>query len=115
MNYLKALISNEKTDILFIGYQAAGTPGRTIQQYGPENGYVYLNGERFIINAQTHTLSGYSAHADQHNLLNFIKGIRVKPKEVRIVHGDNEAKEAFAEKVKQLLPRSKIRIPSNAG
>lgn len=115
MNYLKALISSEQTDILFIGYQAAGTPGRTIQQYGPENGYVTLDGERHTINAQIHTLSGYSAHADQRNLLNFIKGIRVRPKEVRIVHGDNDAKEAFAREVKQLLPRSKILIPSNAG
>jgi metallo-beta-lactamase family protein len=45
-----------------------------------------------------HTISGYSAHADQSNLVNFIKRIRHKPEKVIIVHGDVEAKKALAEK-----------------
>ncbi len=43
-----------------------GTPGRDIQQFAKiDNGYVVLDGARFDINASVHTLSGYSAHADQ--------------------------------------------------
>ncbi|WP_242479101.1 hypothetical protein [Lamprobacter modestohalophilus] len=38
MNYLKALLGDPRHDILFVGYQAAGTPGRDIQRYGPRGG-----------------------------------------------------------------------------
>nr|WP_308443315.1 MBL fold metallo-hydrolase RNA specificity domain-containing protein [Shewanella morhuae] len=41
-------------------------------------------------------MSGYSAHADQHNLINFVKRMHHKPTHIRIVHGDNEAKQALA-------------------
>ena len=51
--------------MLLVGHQAAGTPGRVIQQYGPRGGYVELDGERYDIRARIHTLGGYSAHADQ--------------------------------------------------
>lgn len=69
VNYLKALIINKNTDILFVGYQAKGTTGKNIKKYGSPkykklNGYVELDGERYTIEAQVHALSGYSAHAD---------------------------------------------------
>jgi metallo-beta-lactamase family protein len=111
INYLKALIEDKRTDILFIGYQAAGTPGRVIQKYG-QHGYVKLDEKRYEIKAGIHTLSSYSAHADQRNLLNFIKRIRIKPKEIRIVHGDSDAKQSFAQKVKTLLPSAQVLIPT---
>jgi len=88
VNYLKALVTDERNDILFVGYQAKGTPGRDIQKYGGNNGYVELDGKRYTIKAGVHTLSGYSAHADQQNLINFVKRMRVKPKEIQIVHED---------------------------
>ncbi|KZZ41220.1 MBL fold hydrolase, partial [Oleiphilus sp. HI0118] len=69
VNYLKALIRDKRTDVLFVGYQAAGTPGRDIQNYGPRGGYVMLDGERYSIAAQVHTIGGYSAHADQKDLI----------------------------------------------
>jgi Cft2 family RNA processing exonuclease len=43
-----------------------------------------------------HTLEGYSAHADQKDLLNFIDRMRRKPRQVRLVHGDERAKQALA-------------------
>ncbi|SDM92675.1 metallo-beta-lactamase family protein [Geoalkalibacter ferrihydriticus] len=95
VNYLKALLAEPATDVLFVGYQAAGTPGRAIQQYGPRGGYVTLDGKRYDIRAQVHTLSGYSAHADQRNLLNFIKRMRRRPKLVHLVHGEAQAKAAL--------------------
>ncbi len=92
VNYLKALIEDKRTDILFVGYQAQGTAGRDIQAYGARNGYVELEGRRYTINASVHTISGYSAHAGQKDLLNFVTRMRRQPKEIRIVHGDVEAK-----------------------
>ena len=47
------------------------------------------------------TLSGYSAHADQQGLLRFVLGMRKRPQQVRIVHGDNEAKQALQQAFQQ--------------
>ncbi len=102
VNYLKALLGDPRTDILFAGYQAAGTPGRDIQKYGPTGGYVVLDGRKYVINAKICTLSGYSAHADQKNLVNFVRRIHVGPQEIRLVHGDPEAKAALAEQLDML-------------
>lgn len=93
VNYLKALLGDPRTDVLFVGYQAAGTPGRDIQRYGPEGGYVMLEGDQVEIKAGVYSVSGYSAHADQKDLLNFIRRMRHKPREVRLVHGDEAAKQ----------------------
>src|SRR5690606_140973 len=64
VNYLKAMLHDPRHDVLFVGYQAAGTPGGAIQRHGPRGGYVDLDGERIDIRAAIHTLAGYSAHAD---------------------------------------------------
>ncbi|WP_027852248.1 MBL fold metallo-hydrolase RNA specificity domain-containing protein [Marinobacterium litorale] len=92
VNYLKAMLNNPKHAVLFVGYQAQGTPGRDIQQYGPQGGYVWLDDERIDIRARIETISGYSAHADKNDLINFVAGIKQRPLEIRIVHGDNQAK-----------------------
>lgn len=76
--YIKAPIEDPCTDIVFAGYQAKGTPGRLIQQYGPKKGYVGYDHKRYTINAGFYTLSGYSVHAGQNSLLQFDKGIRKK-------------------------------------
>jgi len=104
VNYLKALIEDERHDILFVGYQAEGTPGRDILEYGPRGGYVALDGQRYTIRAGVEVISGYSAHADQNDLLNFVKRMRVKPHEIRLVHGDAVAKRVLQEKLRHRFP-----------
>lgn len=100
VNYLKALLPDPRTDVLFVGYQAIGTPGRDIQRYGPTGGYVDLDGERVWIKAQVHTLGGYSAHADQKELMEFVATAEHLG-QVRLVHGDAPAKEALAKKLRE--------------
>ncbi|MCC5879380.1 MAG: MBL fold metallo-hydrolase [Idiomarina sp.] len=95
MNYLKALLPDPRTDVLFVGYQAEGTPGRAIQAYGPRGGYVDLDDERVWIKAEIHTLGGYSAHADQQELIEFVRGADYV-NDIRLVHGDEKAKHALA-------------------
>ncbi|GAB3478938.1 MBL fold metallo-hydrolase RNA specificity domain-containing protein [Marinomonas epiphytica] len=96
VNYLKALIADKRNDILFVGYQAAGTPGRDILRYhNKPGGYVEFDGTRLPIHAKVTQISGYSAHAGQRDLLNFIKRMRVKPQKVHIVHGDEKAKQSL--------------------
>lgn len=110
VNYLEEFLPNKTTDVLFVGYQAYGTLGRDIQHYGPKSGYVYIEGKRVDIKAGVHTISGYSAHADQQGLINFVKRMRYKPAHIKIVHGDTQAKEKLAEKYQALLPEVKIEI-----
>jgi metallo-beta-lactamase family protein len=111
VNYLKALLGDARTDILFVGYQARGTPGRDIQQWGPQGGYVLLDGERYVIRAGVHSLAGYSAHADRNNLMNFVKRMRKKPREIRLVHGDEDAKSALREGLLEIAPQANVVIP----
>lgn len=96
VNYLKAMLGDPRHNVIFTGYQARGTPGQAIQQYGPVGGYVDLDGERFDIRAGITTLGGYSAHADQAGLAGFITRMRHWPEEVRLVHGEGGAKQALA-------------------
>ncbi|AHL76135.1 metallo-beta-lactamase [Stutzerimonas stutzeri] len=96
VNYLKAMLSDSRHNVLFVGYQAAGTPGRAIQSYGPQGGYIDLEGERLDIRAGISSIGGYSAHADQEGLVTFVTGMRRRPSHIRIVHGEEKAKQALA-------------------
>jgi len=100
VSYLKQFLNEETADLIFVGYQAQGTLGRNIQKYGiiqdksksNKKGYVFIDGKRVNISAGVHTISGYSAHAEQKGLLSFVKQMRYKPKHIKIVHGDENAK-----------------------
>lgn len=104
VNWLKAMIGDARNDVVFVGYQASGTPGRQIQEYGPRGGYVVLDGERHTIRAGIHRLGSYSAHADQAGLLRFASGMRVPPRHIRLVHGEEEPQRALAENLRQAIP-----------
>ncbi|MCE0557340.1 MBL fold metallo-hydrolase [Motilimonas sp. E26] len=110
VSYLEQFLPDEKADVLFVGYQARGSLGRDIQQYGPTGGYVFIDDKRIDIKAGVHTLSGYSAHADQKDLLNFVKRMRKPPKLIKIVHGDEEAKAELARLYRDLLPECDVVI-----
>lgn len=111
VNYLKALIEQTATDIVFVGYQARGSTGRDIQQFGPGGGYVELDGRRYWIKAGVHTLSGYSAHADLADLLRFACEIPRPPGEIRLIHGDEAAKANLALELRARLPGCEVMIP----
>ncbi|WP_312449980.1 MBL fold metallo-hydrolase [Stutzerimonas nitrititolerans] len=97
VNYLKAMLGDKRHNVLFVGYQAKGTPGHAIQTYGPKGGYVNLDGEHFDIRAGINSIGGYSAHADQKGLVEFVTGMQQWPTEIRVVHGEQKAKQALAD------------------
>ncbi|WP_062380154.1 MBL fold metallo-hydrolase [Pseudomonas abietaniphila] len=92
VDYLKAMLGDPRHNVVFVGYQAKGTPGAAIQQHGPKGGYVELDRERYEIKAGIETMGGYSAHADQRGLVDFVTGIPVWPSEIKLVHGEESAK-----------------------
>ncbi|TLM79525.1 MBL fold metallo-hydrolase RNA specificity domain-containing protein [Microbulbifer harenosus] len=114
VNYLKAMLEDKRHNILFVGYQAQGTPGRDIQTYGPDNGYVDLDGQRYHIAAGVETISGYSAHGDQDDLLGFIRKMKKRPQLVRVVHGDDRAKAALKAKIEREGLAGSVVIPDLA-
>lgn len=110
-DYLKRLLPDKRTDIIFTGYQARGSIGRQILKYGPNNGFVEIDDERISINANVHLIGGYSAHADQQDLLDFATNIDQGPSYIRIIHGDNDAKRALKQKMEEEVPSATVIIP----
>lgn len=103
LNYVKAMIEDPRHAILFVGYQARGTPGANIQQYGNQKGgWVEIDGKRYSVRALVHSISGYSAHADQNDLLNFVRRIHKWPDTIRVVHGDLRARLQLKKKLQAL-------------
>jgi len=100
VGHLKSGIGDRKNDILFVGYQAVGTPGRDILKYSkiPE-GYVVLEGEKFDIKSKVYQLNGYSAHADQKELLEWIRSMPEKPGKIKLVHGEPQAQDVLEKKL----------------
>ena len=97
VNHLKNGIDHPENNILFVGYQAAGTPGRDIQARANKPGNaINLNGERKAIKASVDTLAGYSAHADQKGLLNWIASMPRNPGAIKLVHGEKAARKTLA-------------------
>ena len=116
IDYLKAMLGDSRHNVLFVGYQAKGTLGESIQRFGPRGGYVDLDAKRVDIRAGVETIGGYSAHADQRGFVNFITRMRHWPSEVRLVHGDANAKEQLREKLIEAYQRkgcvATIQIPA---
>ncbi len=91
-HHLKHNLWNPASTILFVGYQAPGTLGRTIVD-GAEK--VKIFGEEITINARIEYIEGYSGHADQEWLLNFVYSFINKPKHIFLVHGEEESQEVL--------------------
>ena len=117
--HLKAMLHDPRHDVLFVGYQAQGTPGHAIQTYGPKGGYVLLDEVRYNMGAKISTIGGYSAHADQQGLVDFVTQMVEWPSKIRIVHGDNAAKSALAVRYQALYRQAnqtvEITIPGVVG
>ncbi|MUK61382.1 MBL fold metallo-hydrolase [Aliivibrio fischeri] len=92
MNYLEALLPDKRTDIILAGYQAHGTLGRDLQN---QEHQVWIDNQPIDVNAQIHTMSGYSAHADQSDLIKFVEGIEEGRKEIVVVHGEDDVRREF--------------------
>lgn len=110
VNYLKAMLGQSRHNVIFIGYQAKGTPGASIQKHGPANGYVELDKERFVINAGITTVGGYSAHADQQELVRFVTDMEKWPEEIRLVHGEPAAKKSLGDLIQRKYAMRKLPV-----
>ena len=99
-HHLKHNLWNEKNTILFVGYQAIGTLGRSLIE-GAED--VKLFGETVHVSAEICQMPGISGHADVNGLIDWIKAFGEKPKKVFVTHGDDEVTEIFARRLNEEL------------
>lgn len=91
-HHLKHNLWNPSSTILFVGYQAPGTLGRTIVDGADK---VKIFGEEISVNARVEYIEGYSGHADQEWLLNFVYSFINKPKHIFLVHGEEDSQEVL--------------------
>jgi metallo-beta-lactamase family protein len=92
LHHLKAYAPNQKNTILFSGFQAAGTRGRSMLERSTE---IKIHGEWIPVRAEVDDLPMLSAHADSNELMRWLSGFRREPSQVFIVHGETEAAEAL--------------------
>ena len=95
-HHLKHNLWNPNSTILFVGYQAPGTLGAKIVS-GEKK--VKIFGEEIVVNARIEYIEGYSGHADQEWLLNFVYSFITKPKHIFLVHGEPEGQKILKEKL----------------
>jgi metallo-beta-lactamase family protein len=86
-------ITRPESTILFVGYQAEGTPGRILLDGAKE---IRLLGQVYPVRAHIEKIDGFSAHADRDGLLAWLADIRVPPRCVFITHGEEKAAASFA-------------------
>jgi metallo-beta-lactamase family protein len=86
-HHLKHNLWRKESSIIFVGFQADGTLGRRIVDGAR---VVEVLGEKIAVRAGIHTLGGFSAHADQTELMNWISKFRHAP-EIFVVHGEEKA------------------------
>lgn len=98
VHHMAQRLPDAKNTILLIGYQAEGTRGRTIQE---KKETVKIHGREVPINAQVEMIDGFSGHADYNEMLAWLMAFNKPPKKVFLIHGELEASQSLAEKIKQ--------------
>ena len=95
-HHLRHNLGRAENSILITGFQAQGTLGRRLVDGAKR---VSIFGQEIPVRASIHTLGGFSAHADQAALLAWTRGFRRPPRQTFVVHGEESAALAFAERL----------------
>lgn len=109
MHHLKHHLWRRGTHVVFVGFQAQGTTGRALVDGAK---MVKIRGQRIAVNADIHTLGGFSAHADQAGLLRWLEHFHDTPPVV-LVHGEADIQDAFAETIQERSTR-RVYIPERS-
>jgi metallo-beta-lactamase family protein len=107
LEYLKNYIEDKKNTILLVGYQAAGTRGRALRSGAFE---IKIFGKYYKVRARVKEISSMSAHADQKEMLDWMKQFKKVPQRIFLVHGEAQAQEIFRIKIQDEL-KTQVVIP----
>ncbi|MFG0330995.1 MAG: MBL fold metallo-hydrolase RNA specificity domain-containing protein [Phycisphaerales bacterium] len=98
LHHLKHHLWRPETHVVFVGFQAYGTPGRAIVDGAAE---VRLHGEEIAVAAKVHTLGGFSAHAGQQELLAWREAFQSGARTTALVHGESRAMGALTKELQR--------------
>lgn len=98
LHHMIQRLPDSQNTVLFIGYQAEGTRGRTIMEGKPE---VKIHGQYVPINAKIEHFTGMSAHGDYNEILAWLLGFNKAPERTFIVHGEPDSSEAMAKRIRE--------------
>jgi metallo-beta-lactamase family protein len=107
VHHLKHNLARPECDVVFSGFQAQGTLGRAIVE---RREYVRIHGSPVKVAARVHTLGGFSAHGDQHDLLRWYGSIPGRPP-VWLVHGEASAAEGLRDALRGQGSRAEVAMP----
>lgn len=96
----KVYLEDKNSTLLFVGYQAAGTLGRRIQEGAKK---VMIDREHVRIRAHIETLTGYSGHADREQLLDFVEAAGEGVERVFVAMGEPRSSLFFAQRAHEFL------------
>lgn len=99
-HHLKHNLWRQGSSLVVVGYQAAGTIGRKIIE-GAD--VIRIFGEKIVVRAKVFTIGGFSAHADQTDLLEWLGHFRNGAMKIHVIHGEKSVSEFFASEVSQRL------------
>lgn len=99
-HHLKHNLWKKTSSIVFVGYQAEGSLGRYIRDGAKK---VKIFGETIGIQAEIHSIEGFSGHADKEGLMDWLKGFKKLPKKVFVVHGEEDSTADFAKYIEDEL------------
>jgi len=105
-HHLKHHLWQEKNHVVIVGFQAQGTTGRKLVDGAKK---VKIFREDVQVKASIHTLGGFSAHADQKTLEDWIRRVAPPPSTVYLIHGEETASQSLADR---LRATHKVEIPS---
>jgi len=100
MHHLRNRLPDPRTIVLFTGFQAEGTLGRDLIE-GADG--VSIHGVRVPVKAKVEKLNSFSGHADQNELLEWMRQMPSPPKRVFLTHGEQTARVAFKAKIEAEL------------
>ena len=96
LHHLAYRLGDHRTTVLFVGYQAAGTRGRALQD-GAQR--IKIHGKEIEVRAKIETLDGLSAHADRSELVDWLTATGEVPRSIFLVHGEPHARTALAARI----------------
>lgn len=110
-HHLKHNLWDARSSVVFVGYQAEGTLGKLLVE-GTKD--ITLFGEAVHVNAEIYNLEGFSGHADQNGLFAWISGFRKKPRQIFLVHGEEDSKKDFAKLISDKLGYDPVVVLENS-
>lgn len=97
LHHLRRFLPDENSVVLFVGYQASGTRGRSLVDGVDE---LKIHGHYVPVRAKIVQAHGLSAHADYAELLDWLRPSKLSPKRVFVTHGEPAAADAFRRRLR---------------